>query len=655
MIKYRPEIDGLRAVAVIPVILFHLGFEWINGGYYGVDVFFVISGFLITSIILKELNKGVFSMLNFWKRRIRRILPLLLTVIITVLAFSFFMVFRPSLVTYANDALAATFSYANISLFLKFSDYWGSAAESSPFLHTWSLAVEEQFYLIYPFVILLLFKFRVSMIKSLIFIIVLSFCLFLYGVIYFPNATFFLLPTRAWELAMGGLIGVLNPNKIPFITHKIRSKMPIIGLLLILVSYILFTGNDGIGVSVILPVIGSAIIIAYCSKDDFIGNWLSKKPFVFIGKLSYSLYLWHWPIIVFANFIFFQFYDNNIIRITIILILTIFFSLISYYLVEKPTRKSKHTFKVVLGLIASVLVITIIYKSDYLNKDYPNNFKTLAFYGVYYDITPTIKPLSEMNRLKREGIIAPERDSVFAQSYANSGIVMGDNLENPEIMVLGDSHGAMWAKVIDEIGEDVKLNRSFYTAVGNQPFFKLPLESNQKSTKGFSSKQRDLYAFSFVSNLKKWSPSILIISCRWTSINDENKSNLEALLELTIKNNVNVILINQPPFIDKIGNNNGVQYLSYLGYKPNGNNQYISLNDTIMVNQSNAYLRQLSDKYNNTTVFDVNSSLRIDNKALIIKDDNVLYYDDDHLSYQGTSLFKKELKQLIKEKIQISK
>lgn len=655
MIKYRPEIDGLRAVAVIPVILFHLGFEWINGGYYGVDVFFVISGFLITSIILKELNSKSFSMLNFWKRRIRRILPLLLTVIITILISSFFIAFRPNLITYANDALAATFSYANISLFLKINDYWGSAAESSPFLHTWSLAVEEQFYLIYPFIILLLFKFKVSLVKSLAVIIFLSLGLFIYGVIYFPNATFFLLPTRAWELAMGGLIGVINPNQIPFIKHKIRTKIPLLGFLFIISSYVLFTGNNGIGISVILPVLGTAMIIAYATKEDLLGKWLSHRFLVFIGKLSYSLYLWHWPIIVFSNYFFFKYLDNSVLQVLSVLASTIVLSVLSYSYIEKPTRKGRHTFKLVFGLVVSVLIMAFVYKSNFVNTNYPNEFNKVAFYGLYYDITPNVNPVSEINKQKREGIIAPERDSTFARSFSKNGILISENSANPEIMVLGDSHGAMWAKVIDEIGSNVEVSRSFYTSVGNQPFFKLPLESKQKRTKGFNSGERDLYAKSFVENLNKWSPSILIISCRWTAINDENSENLEELIKLTLMKKVNVILINQPPYIDKIGNNNSAQYLSYLGYKPNGQNQYITLKDTLSVSKSNNYLKQLSNKYPNITVFDVHSSLRNEEKALIIENENILYYDDDHLSYQGTSLFENQLELLIKDKLQIEK
>lgn len=646
MIKYRPEIDGLRAVAVVPVILFHLGFDWISGGYYGVDVFFVISGFLITSIILKELNSNVFSLLNFWKRRIRRILPLSLIVIITILVFCFFAAFKPNLITYANDAISATFSYSNISLYRKLGDYWGAAAENSPFLHTWSLAVEEQFYLIYPFILLLFFKYKISLIKSLSLIIILSFSLFLYGSFYMPNATFFLLPTRAWELGIGGLIAVLRPSQIPFLKYK--KALPLVGSFLILASYVLFTGNNEIGISVILPVIGAGMIITYSNKDDLISSWLSNKTLVFIGKLSFSLYLWHWPIIVFFNLYFSKYFYSDLAGLLTVLVLTFSLSLITYLFIEKPTRNSIHTFKVVIGLSLVVLAITFAFKSSFININYINGFNKIVFHGLYYDITPTIKPTSKINLIKRKGIIAPERDKIFAYSYKDEGILIAENEDDPEIVVLGDSHGSMWAKVIDEIGFEVDLNRSFYTSVGNQPFFKTPLESNQKEEGGFTKLERELYAKSFIGNLTQWSPKVLVISCRWSSLNDENLNNMEDLIKFTLNKEINVILINEPPLIDLIGNNNSAQFLSYLGYKPNGKNQYIDLNDPHVVDKANEKIMMLSMKYKNTFVFDINSYLRTADKALIISKQDILYYDDDHLSYQGTNLFKDKLKEIIK-------
>lgn len=357
MIKYRPEIDGLRAVAVIPVILFHLGFEWINGGYYGVDVFFVISGFLITSIILKELNKGVFSMLNFWKRRIRRILPLLLTVIITVLAFSFFMVFRPSLVTYANDALAATFSYANISLFLKFSDYWGSAAESSPFLHTWSLAVEEQFYLFWPFLVIYFFKKKIENFgfKLVLFVIINIIAVYILFDIDIANGLVYRSTLiRVLTLGLGGLIA-FKENKIKDI--KINKYLAVF-----IFIFCYFFGalgkynplSDFMPSSVIkLFCFGIVAIIFFLwvlklndKKTGLFYNFFASSFLAKAGLISYGLYLYHYPILYYFGYDPKSFTGSINIKEAILLIsLIISISIFSYNLIEKPILKFKDKLK----------------------------------------------------------------------------------------------------------------------------------------------------------------------------------------------------------------------------------------------------------------------------------------------------------------------
>ena len=644
MIKYRPEIDGLRAVAVIPVILFHLGFNWIGGGYFGVDIFFVISGYLITSIILKKLNLGVFKFSNFWKRRIKRILPLLFTVIIAVLLVAYFIAFRPNLITYSQDAIAATFSYSNISLLMKFSDYWSSTAEDSPFLHTWSLAVEEQFYLLYPFILFFLFKKGVSIYKSLIIIILISLGVFYYGSVYHPNATFFLLPTRAWELALGGLIGVVRIDRV--LKRSFKDVLPALGLILILISFFVLTGNDSIGLYAVLPVLGAAMIIFFSDQEDIIGRFLSQKPLVFIGKISYSLYLWHWPIIVFSDF-YLQGAEHNTTSVLLILGLTFLLSVISYFFIENLTRKWKHTIKLNILLVFVIILIYAIFNSGYINLKYQNSFETVEFYGLYYDITPKVKEDKGFNKLKREGIIAPRRDSVNSMSYAQSGIIKGDKDGNPEMVIIGDSHGAMWAKAIDEIGTELNLKRSFYTSVGNSPFFNVSEVDKQYKTKGFDQKQRKQYAESILRNLKKWKPKTLIISCKWSSIKEEGVRDFESLLNLTSEINSNVILINQPPIINAIGENNSSQYISFLGYLPNGKEQYINIKETAEVINANVFLKSLSQKFDNITVLDVHSRFMKNDKALIIDNKNILYYDDDHLSYQGTELFKSSLKNLI--------
>jgi len=197
-ISYRPEIDGLRAFAVIPVILFHMDYEWIPGGFIGVDVFFVISGFLITSILKRELEAGTFTFRNFWARRIRRILPAMIVVSIVTLAVTYVFVFKPDRPLIATQCVAALASVANIYSWRTAGDYWGTEADQSPFLHMWSLSVEEQFYLFFPIFMWMAFALRPRRLQGFIsFVIVSSLPVFLYGSQAHPVATFYLLPTRA--------------------------------------------------------------------------------------------------------------------------------------------------------------------------------------------------------------------------------------------------------------------------------------------------------------------------------------------------------------------------------------------------------------------------------------------------------------------------
>ena len=211
--KYRADIDGLRSIAVIPVILFHLGFNWISGGYLGVDVFFVISGYLITTILLKDITSNSFSMKEFWFKRIKRILPALLSVIIITLLIVPFLIYKGDILSLTSEIIPSIFSYSNFYSWFNNGNYWGESAENSFFLHAWSLSVEEQFYIFFPFFLFLLHKFKLSITKWLITIITISLIAFLFGSQYHPAFTFYMLPTRAWELLSGGLLAVTILNK----------------------------------------------------------------------------------------------------------------------------------------------------------------------------------------------------------------------------------------------------------------------------------------------------------------------------------------------------------------------------------------------------------------------------------------------------------
>ncbi len=341
-LRYRPDIDGLRALAVLPVIFFHMGLAWMPGGFVGVDVFFVISGYLIASIIARELIAGNFSILNFYVRRIRRIFPALFFVMAAVLVGGV-VLFTPSdLNDVGKSAFAATFFASNI-LFWWETGYFAASAYSTPLLHTWSLAIEEQFYILLPMVLMVA---AINSAKAwrrmglwVLLLTLLSFLCSAFLTSRWPEAAYYLLPFRAWELGIGAMLAL---DVVPrFKTTLQRNAAGVTGILLLLgAALFLDKSRPFPGVLALLPVIGSALIIqAGRDGEHVIGRLLSLPPVVGIGKMSYSLYLWHWPIIVF--FIYYAFDFPNLFQELMLLIVIFAVSWLTLRYVERPFRHAR--------------------------------------------------------------------------------------------------------------------------------------------------------------------------------------------------------------------------------------------------------------------------------------------------------------------------
>lgn len=299
--NYRADIDGLRGVAVLLVVAFHLGTSKVPGGFVGVDVFFVISGYLIGTIILSELASDKFSLLSFYERRVRRIFPALFVTLIVTSLFAYRFFLPSEMDEYAKSLVAATTSVSNI-FFLHLSGYFEGPAAMKPLLHTWSLAVEEQFYIFLPLFLMAIRKFSVSKQRVLVLAVaLLSFSVSVWGAFHSPASTFYLSHTRAWELMLGTLIAL---NVFPSFSNAIvRNAASMVGIILILVAAFFFSKTTPFpGLSAALPCMGAALIIAAGrGGQSLVGRALALSPMVFIGMISYSLYLWHWPLIVFQG------------------------------------------------------------------------------------------------------------------------------------------------------------------------------------------------------------------------------------------------------------------------------------------------------------------------------------------------------------------
>lgn len=365
MIKYRPEIDGLRAVAVVPVILFHAGVKSIGGGYVGVDVFFVISGFLITSIIYKEIIEQRFSVIEFYERRARRILPalLLITSISIVLAWVFLS--PAALNNFANSVIGVATFGSNIVFWLQ-QGYFEESTEFVPLIHTWSLGVEEQFYLLFPLLMFLLTKLRQSSQYAALFVLVAgSLFLSIWAVDYqnhlkIASGAFFLLPPRAWELGIGALIAIQHQqNTTPCSTNGINNALALLGMLLIIFPMFRLDQNSPFpGIAAITPVVGTGLIIFCANGSTWIGRILSIKPLVLIGLASYSLYLWHQVLLAYWRNAHVQ-TEINAPSIFALILASAILSYLSFRFVEKPFRNRKFLDRKTVLMISAVSLVGV--------------------------------------------------------------------------------------------------------------------------------------------------------------------------------------------------------------------------------------------------------------------------------------------------------
>lgn len=423
--EYRREIDGLRALAVLPVIMFHAGFEAFSGGFVGVDVFFVISGYLITGIILKELEQGKYSIVNFYERRARRILPALFLVMFVCISFAWLWLLPKDMKDFSQSLVAVSVFASNI-LFWHESGYFDTAAELKPLLHTWSLAVEEQYYVLFPLILLLSWRVgRRWMLILLTIVGIASFCMAQWASSVRPAAAFFLLPTRGWEFLIGAFTAMyLSKDNC---TEFSRGASEVGGWLgLALIFYSVFTYNKATpfpGLYALVPTIGTALIILFVTQNTTVCKFVGNRFFVSIGLVSYSAYLWHQPLFAFArqrslsepsDFVF-------IVLSTVTLVL----AYLSWHFVESPFRdkgrivRSKLFVFVVIGsLFFSALGLYGYAKEGYLGR-YP--FEVMQYFQLKTQSDEYVWDLKD----KLRGVdFDPSKVKILLIGDSNSGDIL---------------------------------------------------------------------------------------------------------------------------------------------------------------------------------------------------------------------------------------
>lgn len=360
--KYRQEIDGLRALAVIPVILFHAGYSLFSGGYIGVDVFFVISGYLISQIVISEVYSETFSLAHFYERRARRILPALFMLLIVVTPISWLVMMPHQFKDYSESLVAVSLFAANILFWLE-SGYFELASELKPLLHTWSLAVEEQFYFLFPIAVLAIHRyFRKALFVVLVLVLFASLGLAESQAASSPDANFYLPFGRAWELIFGSMAAMYVARYgLPKTRHS--NLWSTLGIGMILVSIFLFDRLTPFPSLYALPtVVGTALVILFAHQNTVVGKVLSLKPIVFVGRISYSLYLWHFAVFALARLLINSEPSHFAYAAMIVFIFPI--SYLSYRYVETPFRdktKVGQTTIFVASLCGALLVASFGY------------------------------------------------------------------------------------------------------------------------------------------------------------------------------------------------------------------------------------------------------------------------------------------------------
>ena len=512
--KYRPDIDGLRAVAVVPVVLYHLNISLVSGGFVGVDVFFVISGYLITSLISAEMFEGTYSVTRFYVRRARRIFPALFFMC-AVTALFVLLFCLPSDVKRFSSSLAAATLFASNFYFYGSADYFAAAADTQPLLHTWSLAVEEQFYIFFPLILLLVRRyFARRETQIMIALALLSLAISVWLVRTDHAGAFYLLHSRAWELLLGALLAI---GAVPAIRSRaLAGMLGILGLALIVGSVLLYNERMPFpGLTALAPCLGAALII-HTGRDSSLlaARALSLAPVRFIGLISYSLYLWHWPIDVIGRYVaFWHGWDPDLKPHKLAVLAASFAcAILSWHFVEKPFRQRPYRFGSAATLSASATVMAALVIAAGLVYPLSQRFWNMPESARRVLATLDYRPVNS----ERLCFLGPKNND-FRLFNQTACLALSDTKKN--WLLMGDSQAAdLWAGIS---GVHPEINLLQGTASGCKPL--IDGTGERRCT--------DLMRFLFTDFIPKHRFDVILLSARWSPGNIGNLKKTAKVLE----------------------------------------------------------------------------------------------------------------------------
>ena len=457
--KYRYELEGLRGLAVIAVILFHAGVPAFKGGYVGVDVFFVLSGYLITGILINELDNNTFSLLNFCIRRVRRLVPALLCVMLVTLPFAWLLMSPHDIEYFAQSLIAVPLFVSNI-LFYTTNDYFDTESQLRPLLHTWSLGVEAQYYLIAPFFLLLTRGLtRTRLLVLVAAIMLLSLGLAQWCATHHPSFNFYMLPTRMWELMIGALVSLVMTNKknTLILSHAMQQTGSMLGLAMIVTAMITFNDQTPVpGLMALLPTVGTALFLCCATNQTWAGIVLSKKLITRVGVMSYSAYLWHQPLFAFARLRSINVPEPAIMAGLVIA--TFILAYVSFHYVEEPFRKSAFISR--KRLLSAYAFMTVLFCTLGMIGIYNHGFKTTALNPLQNEIYSHARVSTNVVECSDSGTTFP--NPANACQYFGSHITWA---------VIGDSHASELAFGLAEALRPYDIGLKQYSFSGCAPTY----------------------------------------------------------------------------------------------------------------------------------------------------------------------------------------
>jgi peptidoglycan/LPS O-acetylase OafA/YrhL len=655
--EYRKEIDGFRALAILPVVFYHAGIKLFSGGFVGVDVFFVISGYLITNIILSDIENKKFSLKNFYERRARRILPALLLVSVTCIPFSFLFFKDIYLLEFTRSLVSLIFFSSNF-LFWSESGYFNTNTEFKPLIHTWSLSVEEQFYILFPIILLFLFnffKFFTKIFFIILFTLSLLFCV--WGSFNYPNATFYLLPFRGWEIILGVLTAIyLYENKIKF--KKVYNEFfSIIGFFLIFISIIFLDSKTVFpGYVALLPTIGTVLLITFCRKGTTLYKVFTIKYLINLGLISYSLYLWHQPILAFVKFYLLN--EFSLYHKLFVILISIIISYFSWKYFESPFRNKQKISNKNLLLFLCLPIIIFFSTWGYVVK-----FSNLD--NIY-----TSKPKQFIGGKKVEYFESKFDIQINSKNAFYDAIKPKNRKANIKVLVIGDSHAQGYNLMGEYYADKYQIEWHSYIFTGCPPIFGYykiyNIEQIKPSKKQNECKDQVKIWENFIKENGKYFDYV-ILSSRWNFIfNHEIYEKKQYRKDALIKNNEIFINNNKIQTLSRSNFTNGLKNTINI-INNNGPKVVIFSQPPLLIRNpircmgvskisydycANAKFKSIKERglFVKNTILSENKLNNIDNLYLILenylcdedkekciskKNNKLLYKDDDHLSYEG--------------------